>query len=159
MCRPLRRRCRRCHRLDRSVPPPRPVGAASPRPAGTFNPPVLCPSPRRHPFDPPPPPLALTPLLRAGEGVAREGSYCSRAGTERPIGGNRTCENMRGEASGIRVPKILGKVCAICWTLFFFSLFFPKKILRVRYTSFWSCLTMHLHGKKIKTEQDKLLFM
>ena len=128
MCRPLRRR--RHHRFDRSVPPPRPVGAVAPRPAGTFNPPGLCPSPRRHPFDPPPPPLALTPLLRAGEGVAREGSCCSRAGTERAIGGNRTCENMRGEASGIRVPKILGKVCAICWTLFFFFTFLPKKDFR-----------------------------
>jgi len=41
---------------------------------------------------------------------------CSAAGA---IGGRRACENMRGEALDIRVAKILGKVCAVCWTPFF----------------------------------------
>jgi len=49
---------------------------------------------------------------------------CSAAGA---IGGSRACENMRGEASGIRIAEILGKVCAVYWTPFFFHFSSQKR--------------------------------
>jgi hypothetical protein len=49
------------------------------------------------------------------------------------LGSELACENMRGARDGIRVPKILGWLCGICWRLFSFT-FPPKQILGVKYT-------------------------
>jgi len=73
----------------------------------------------------------LAPRTGAG-GTDKAREWMPRAknaGTEDPgaSGGSRTRENMRGEASGIRIAKILGKVCAVYWTPFFFHLSSQKR--------------------------------